>query len=269
MTNTPIPRTLRRAAVALAAGLLALPALAQITFYEHDGYRGRAVRASQAVQDFGSIGFNDRASSAVVEGGRWEVCDDSAYGGRCTVLLPGNYAALSAMGLNDRVTSARPADSRRGLQVQVPPAEPAYAYRRRPQERLFDAPVTSVRAVVGAPTERCWIEREQATARERPDVARGALGAVIGGVLGHQVGGGTGRDVATVGGAVVGGLIGANSGRDGGTPAREVRRCATTASTAPTYWDVGYVFRGTQHQLQMTTEPGATISVNRAGEPRV
>ena len=33
-------------------------------------------------------------------------------------------------------------------------------------------------------------------------------GAVVGGVLGHQVGGGTGKKVATVGGAVVGGIAG-------------------------------------------------------------
>jgi uncharacterized protein YcfJ len=33
-------------------------------------------------------------------------------------------------------------------------------------------------------------------------------GAIAGGVLGHQVGGGTGKTVATVGGAVAGGLIG-------------------------------------------------------------
>jgi uncharacterized protein YcfJ len=33
-------------------------------------------------------------------------------------------------------------------------------------------------------------------------------GAVIGGVVGHQIGGGSGRDIATVGGAVAGGYAG-------------------------------------------------------------
>lgn len=37
-----------------------------------------------------------------------------------------------------------------------------------------------------------------------------AAGAVIGGLVGRQVGGGTGRDIATVGGAVAGGVIGRN-----------------------------------------------------------
>ena len=35
-----------------------------------------------------------------------------------------------------------------------------------------------------------------------------ATGAVIGGLLGNQVGGGTGKKVATVGGAVAGGMVG-------------------------------------------------------------
>ena len=37
-----------------------------------------------------------------------------------------------------------------------------------------------------------------------------ATGAVIGGLVGRQVGGGSGRDIATVGGAVAGGVIGRN-----------------------------------------------------------
>lgn len=39
-------------------------------------------------------------------------------------------------------------------------------------------------------------------------IAGTATGAVIGGVLGRQVGGGTGRDLATVGGAIAGGAVG-------------------------------------------------------------
>jgi uncharacterized protein YcfJ len=35
-----------------------------------------------------------------------------------------------------------------------------------------------------------------------------AIGAVAGGLLGHQIGGGKGKDLATVGGAVAGGVAG-------------------------------------------------------------
>ena len=34
------------------------------------------------------------------------------------------------------------------------------------------------------------------------------IGAALGGLVGHQVGGGTGKDLATVGGAVAGGVAG-------------------------------------------------------------
>ena len=93
-------------------------------------------------------------------------------------------------------------------------------------------------------------------------------GAVLGGVLGHQIGGGGGRDLATAGGVVAGAVIGSNAGRDNGGYERNVQRCETTASGPPQYWDVSYDYRGTTHQVQMASEPGRTIAVNSRGEPR-
>ena len=87
--------------------------------------------------------------------------------------------------------------------------------------------------------------------------------------LGHQVGGGSGKDLATVGGAVAGGVIGSNVGRSGSTlGTRDVQRCESTVSGTPAYWDVTYNFRGRDHQMQMSAAPGQTIAVNRDGEPR-
>jgi uncharacterized protein YcfJ len=124
---------------------------------------------------------------------------------------------------------------------------------------------------MGAPTERCWVERQQVSepAHGQPNVGGAVVGALIGGVLGHQVGGGSGKKIATVGGAVAGGAIGANVGRDGSTiAAQDVRRCESTTSGTPAYWDVTYNFRGRDHQLQMSEAPGTTIAVNGNGEPR-
>ncbi len=150
-------------------------------------------------------------------------------------------------------------------------AAPTYEYRQPPRERLYEAPVTSVRAVVGPPEQRCWVERQQIV-EERSDGANvpGAIvGAVIGGVLGHQVGGGRGRDVATAGGAVAGAAIGANVGRSGGQIYSEnVQRCANVENPArPEYWDVTYNFRGVVRRVQMNAPPGRTITVNGNGEP--
>jgi uncharacterized protein YcfJ len=261
--------TVRKTAIALAAGLLTCSAWAQITFYEDDGFRGRAFTINKPVRNFNSVGFNDRASSVVVQSGRWEVCENSNFGGSCVVLRPGSYASLGDMGLNDQLSSVRPADARRSQAPEAPEPmrEADYAWRRRANERVFDAPVTSVRAVMGAPHERCWIEREQVRGRDEPNVGRAVLGAVLGGVIGHQIGGGTGKDLATAGGAVAGGVLGARSGGNEDTT-RDVRRCTTTPSTTPAYWDVSYTFRGQPHQVQMASAPGASITVNRDGEPR-
>jgi uncharacterized protein YcfJ len=122
--------------------------------------------------------------------------------------------------------------------------------------------------VMGAATERCWVERQQVSDHGNANVGGALAGALIGGVLGHQVGGGTGKDIATVGGAVAGGVIGSNVGRDNTYGTRDVRKCESTTSGTPAYWDVSYNFRGQTHQMQMSSAPGTTISVNGDGEPR-
>src|SRR5262252_212045 len=40
-------------------------------------------------------------------------------------------------------------------------AAPTYEYHEAPRERLYEVPVRSVRAVVGPPEQRCWVERQQ------------------------------------------------------------------------------------------------------------
>lgn len=251
---------------------LATQAFAQITFYEAEGFRGRAFTTGKQIGDFSRMGFNDRASSVVVDRGRWEVCEHARFGGNCVVLRPGSYDSLAGLGLDDRISSVRPVGDRERYahEVPAPLAAPNYDYRRRPNERVYEARVISVREVVGAPEERCWVERRPGESRRGDANVGGAVaGAIIGGILGHQVGGGRGQDVATAGGAVAGAAIGANVGRDGGdTYGRDVRRCETTPSSTPAYWDVTYEYRGVEHRVQMSSPPGATIAVNQDGEPR-
>jgi uncharacterized protein YcfJ len=144
-------------------------------------------------------------------------------------------------------------------------------YRRRDEERLYEANVTSVRAVVGTREQRCWVEREQvAQAQSNVNVPGAIAGAVIGGILGYQVGGGRGKDLATAGGAVAGAAVGANvSGGGQQVQTQDVQRCASAPSQAqPDYWDVTYNFRGQDHRMQLTTAPGPTVTVNAQGEPR-
>jgi uncharacterized protein YcfJ len=164
------------------------------------------------------------------------------------------------MGLNNRISSVR--DISAAPRAYAPPPPP---------DRFYEASVTSVRAVVGPPEQRCWVERtEIAPERSRASVPGAVVGALIGGILGHQVGRGTGQDIATAGGAVAGGVVGANVGRSSGAPtSQDVQRCENVSrDLQPSFWDVTYTFRGIEHRVQMATPPGATISVNERGEPR-
>jgi uncharacterized protein YcfJ len=266
-------QTTLKALFAVAAVGFATQAAAKITFYEGEGFRGRAFTADKQVWNFEKLGFNDRASSAVVDRGRWEVCEDARFEGKCVVLRPGSYDSLSRMGLNNRISSVRPVTRTAGYENHPAPeplAAPTYDYRRRAGERLYEAPVTSVRAVVGPPERRCWVERQQVVEdRGGANVPGAIAGAVIGGVLGHQVGGGRGQDIATAGGAVAGAAVGANVGRGGGgVYDRDVQRCENVSGGRPEYWDVTYNFKGIQHRAQMSAPPGRTVTVNGNGEPR-
>lgn len=299
-----------RNALVLAGAAIATPAVAEVTFYEHDGFKGRSFNTEQQIDNFKSVGFNDRASSVVVDRDWWQACEDAQFGGRCVFLRPGRYASLGDMGLNDRVSSVRlmsniprsnstPYGNPHNNPYLSPPAEdqhqrhdarsygnpypnanpylsrPAasYDFHRRYNERTYEANVTSVRAVVGPPEQRCWVEREQVVQNKNRSNAPGAIvGALIGGVLGHQVGGGSGQDLATAGGAVAGALMGANINRDRNgqeVSSHDVQHFTNTQRYAqPEYWDVSYTFRGREHRLQMTANPGLTVTVNEQGEPR-
>lgn len=224
-------RSTLQTALALAALTLVAPAFAQITFYEHEGFRGRVHTTQGALDNFSGWDFNDRASSVVVERGRWEVCEDTGFHGRCAVLRQGSYDKLAAMGLNDRLSSVRPVTgpADHGNEPAPPMQRPNYDYRQRPRERLFEVPVRSVRAVYGPATRRCWIDHP----------GDRVTGPGERGVMGHQTG-----------------------------PSR-MRRCTTVSNDAPAYWDVGYTFRGAAHQIQLNAPPGDTVTVNRNGEPRM
>jgi uncharacterized protein YcfJ len=263
-----------RNALVVAGLAIATQAAAQVTFYERQGFAGRSFTTAKRIGDLERYGFNDRASSVDVRSGRWEVCEDARFDGRCVILRPGRYPSLAAMGLNDRVSSVRAVS--RSTHIDDDRYAPAPVvnndYRRSRNERLYEANVDSVRAVVGPPEQRCWVEREQVVQQRSGNNVPGAIaGAVIGGILGHQVGGGRGQDIATAGGAVAGAAVGNNIGRNGGqqVTTQNVQRCASEPSRErPEYWDVTYHFRGQEHRVQLTAPPGATVTVNERGEPR-
>lgn len=94
-----------------------------IELFEHVDFDGRNLGMAGAVNDLTRIDYNDKASSIVVRAGRWEVCTDAQFGGRCVALDPGEYPDLTQHGLNDTISSVRPAGQLAGSvpkQVKVP-----------------------------------------------------------------------------------------------------------------------------------------------------
>ena len=165
----------------------------------------------------------------------------------------------------------RQAEEAQRLAASAAPS--GYDYRRRDGETLYEAPVTSVRAVVGPPQQRCWVERQViAPATGGINVPGAVVGGVVGGILGHQIGSGHGQDVATGIGAATGAVVGANvnPASPGTAYTQDVQRCENVATPGPVdYWDVTYTFRGYEHHVQTTSPPGRTILVNAEGDPRI
>ncbi|MCE2658015.1 MAG: beta/gamma crystallin family protein [Rubrivivax sp.] len=79
-----------------------------IELFEHNSQIGRSFKASGATSNLQRDNFNDVASSVVVRAGRWELCADAEFMGRCVVVGPGIYPDLGQWGMNDQISSVRP-----------------------------------------------------------------------------------------------------------------------------------------------------------------
>jgi len=83
-----------------------VPAGGAVTLHESSDLGGRQLLVGEAVANLRDRGFNDRARSVEVHGGRWELCGDADYRGPCQLFGPGLHALPAA--LAGRVSSLRP-----------------------------------------------------------------------------------------------------------------------------------------------------------------
>jgi len=77
-----------------------------IVLFESPGMTGRSFALNGPMPNLSGTGFNDRASSAVVNSGTWQLCADADYMSSCEVVSPGQWPNLG--GVTGRVSSARP-----------------------------------------------------------------------------------------------------------------------------------------------------------------
>ncbi|MGB1464832.1 MAG: glycine zipper 2TM domain-containing protein [Alcanivorax nanhaiticus] len=133
------------------------------------------------------------------------------------------------------------------------------------------ATVTKVEPIVKRwqePRQNC---QDVTVTRQKPvkdehRITGSAVGAVIGGVIGHQFGGGSGKDAATAGGAIVGGIAG-NQVQKGmqekNTYTTTEQRCNTVMENRSSTegYDVTYVFNDAEETIRMDKKPGERLRI--------
>jgi uncharacterized protein YcfJ len=126
--------------------------------------------------------------------------------------------------------------------------------------------------------EECWNPRARVYEERRDggghDARTGGtvIGAIAGGVLGHQVGSGHGNDAATVGGAILGGIVGNQIGRQHDSNEQadlDLSRCRRVGGTTGNIigYDVRYTYRGQEYNTRLASDPGRRIRVTPDGSP--
>ena len=132
---------------------------------------------------------------------------------------------------------------------------------------------TPIKESIKTPRKEC---RNVTVTHRRPvqdenRIAGSVLGAVAGGVIGHQFGGGRGRDVATVVGALGGGYAGnqiQGSMQEGDTYTTTQQRCKTVYDKSEKMlgYDVTYKIGDQQGKIRMDRAPGAQIPLDSNGQ---
>ena len=124
---------------------------------------------------------------------------------------------------------------------------------------------------VTTPVKECWDDVEYRT-RTRPNAGRAGktlFGAIVGGVIGHQFGSGSGNDAATVAGSLIGAAV-ANNAHNGPyyhrtEYARPVRRCTTNYRSHKEErvdgYDVVYRYHGQKYATRMPYDPGNKLRI--------
>ncbi|WP_425916379.1 glycine zipper 2TM domain-containing protein [Pseudomonas sp. GWSMS-1] len=132
--------------------------------------------------------------------------------------------------------------------------------------------VKPVNQTIKTPREVCKdvTVTRQAAVKDQHKIAGTAIGAVVGGLLGNQVGGGNGKKLATVAGAVGGGYAGnkvQGNMQENDTYTTTETRCNTVTDTSEKLvgYDVKYELDGKISQVRMANDPGQRIPV-RDGE---
>lgn len=77
-----------------------------VTLYEYNDFIGRSYTITSTINSLADVGFNDKASSVVIERGTWEFCTDAHFQGTCRTVGPGRYESIPRE-MDSKISSVR------------------------------------------------------------------------------------------------------------------------------------------------------------------
>lgn len=124
--------------------------------------------------------------------------------------------------------------------------------------------LSSVQVIQQVAVPRQVCTQEQVAVSQNKSGAGAAMGAIAGGVLGNQVGGGSGKAAATALGIFGGAILGNNIEGAPAAQMQTVQNCTTQNifENRVTGYKVTYEFNGKQYTVQLPRDPGPTIRLN-------
>lgn len=161
-----------------------------------------------------------------------------------------------------------------GVAMVVLGAGAVTGYQKMAQPKVAEVvAVKEVTQTVTTPREQCEMVQVQrrAPVKDENRLLGSVGGAVIGGVLGHQIGGGSGKKVATVAGAAAGGYAGnqvQKSMQEKDVQTTTEQRCKTVheKSQKVVGYDVDYRIGSQTGAVRTTFRPGATLPLKKDGQ---
>ena len=133
--------------------------------------------------------------------------------------------------------------------------------------------VEEIKETVNTPREVCEdvAVTKKAPVKDKHKIAGTAGGAVVGGLLGNMVGGGSGKKLATVAGAAAGGYAGnkvQGNMQDSDTYTTTERRCNTVTDSHEnvTGYNATYMIGEKEGTVRMDEKPGSRIPLDENGQ---
>ena len=118
---------------------------------------------------------------------------------------------------------------------------------------------TPVMTQVAVPRQVC--SNQQVTTPGQKSGVGGIMGAIAGGAIGSNLGGGDGRLIASAVGLIGGAMLGDTLEGAGASQTQNVQSCTTQSfyETRTTAYNVVYEYGGKQYSVQMPQDPGPTL----------